>query len=254
MKLHEFQQEFASAIVANTPGAVADGIRAAGISAGERLSVYHHNVVGNLVDALAETFSATQKLVGEEFFRGMARQFVPASLPVIANLNVYGADFPAFIEAYAPARELPYLAEVARFEWLWHEAYLAPDDAALMPRDVAQLAPDDYPGLRIRLRSSARLLAADYPVDAIWRWCEDGGEADAPDMGAGDHFLLLVRPALDVQIAQLSAAEYRMLLSLSAGDTFEAAAGYALEEDAGFDLAAFLKRHFALQTFQSFLS
>ena len=38
-----------------------------------RLAVHRNNVVVSLVDALADTFPVTQQLVGEDFFRTMAR-------------------------------------------------------------------------------------------------------------------------------------------------------------------------------------
>jgi len=252
MKLHELQRAFADAIVQNSPDSILSSINGGGsVSPAERLSVYHNNSIGNLTDALSDTFSATRKLVGDGFFRSMVKMFIPEHMPAEADLNRYGAGFPSFIRQYPPAQPLPYLADVAHFEWLWNEAFLAADDTALAPQEIAMISPQQYPSMRFRLRTSARLMHAAYPVDNLWHFCEANGEGDAPDINTGDVFLLLMRPQLEVITLRLSHAEYLLLLWLSRGNTYEVSAGHALQEDATFDLTAFFTKHFELKTFQS---
>ena len=42
-------------------------------------------------------------------------------------VNRYGGDFAVFLTGYAPARELVYLADVARLEWAIDQANIAAD-------------------------------------------------------------------------------------------------------------------------------
>ena len=81
-----------------------------------RFAVYRNNVTSALSDVLADSFPVTQQLVGEEFFRAMARVFLRRSPPSSPMLSAYGEGFPAFVEDFAPARAVPYLADVARLE------------------------------------------------------------------------------------------------------------------------------------------
>ena len=76
-------------------------------------------------------YPVTRRLVGDDFFRAMARAFVAAQKPRSPVLIHYGADFPAFVEAFEPAREIPYLTDVARLENAWVEAYHAAEAPAL---------------------------------------------------------------------------------------------------------------------------
>lgn len=258
MPLRELQHSFAKALLRNEAAPVEHApvehaMAAHGrVSRAERFSVYHHNVTGNLTDALGGTFSATRKLAGDEFFRAMAKAFIPRHLPCSGDMNRYGGDFPAFIGQYGPAQSLPYLADVARFEWQWNASFLAADDAALAPGTLTRLSPVDYPGLRLFLRNSARLLASDYPVDRIWRFCEGEGQGQPPDIEEGCVFLLLWRPELEVNILRLTRAEYLWLLLLSMGTGLEGSAAHALREDAAFDLKAVLAKHLTFGTFCSF--
>src|ERR1700685_1030803 len=92
-----------------------------------RFAVYRNNVAVSLVNALKSRFPVVEKIVGEEFFAAMARVFVlerPPSTPLLAT---YGDEFAAFIATFDPARELVYLADVARLEAARTRAYHAAD-------------------------------------------------------------------------------------------------------------------------------
>src|SRR5690349_7765390 len=79
----------------------------------KRFSVYRNNVVVGLIDALKANFPAATRIVGEEFFRTMARAFVTRHPPVSPILLDYGAEFPDFVTGFEQAATLPYLADVA---------------------------------------------------------------------------------------------------------------------------------------------
>ena len=78
----------------------------------KRFAVYRNNVVVSLIDALATRFPAVQRIVGEEFFRAMAGVRAGASAALALDDGLW-RDLPAFVETFAPAAELPYLADVA---------------------------------------------------------------------------------------------------------------------------------------------
>ena len=107
-----------------TPSAVAGP---KGKAATKRYNVYRNNVTVSLIDALADVFPATQRITGVDFFRAMARFHVRATPPTSPLLFEYGRDFPDFIERYEYAQPMPWLADVARIERAWLDAYHAAD-------------------------------------------------------------------------------------------------------------------------------
>lgn len=113
-----------------------------GSHAGQRVGVYRNNVMVSLVDALTSTFSVTQQLVGETFFRAMARLYVRQHPPRTPVLCHYGADFADFVALFPPAASVPYLADVARLEFLRLQTLHAAD-AQPMPIEEAQTWLDD---------------------------------------------------------------------------------------------------------------
>src|SRR5688572_24273478 len=108
----------------------------------KRYGIYRNNVTASLVDALAKVFPATERITGTEFFRALARAHVRACPPKSPLLFEYGRDFPDFVEQFEPARSMPWLADVARIERAWLDAYHAADAAPLALAALAAIPPD----------------------------------------------------------------------------------------------------------------
>ena len=77
-----------------------------------------------------------QRITGVEFFRAMARFHIRETPPASPLLFEYGRDFPAFIERYEYAQGMPWLADVARIERAWLDAYHAADVSAARRRPI----------------------------------------------------------------------------------------------------------------------
>src|SRR5713101_1178130 len=108
----------------------------------KRYNVYRNNVTVSLIDALAAIFPATQRITGVEFFRAMARFHIRATPPTSPLLFEYGRDFPSFIETYEYAQPMPWLADVARVERAWLDAYHAADILPLAGSELAAISPE----------------------------------------------------------------------------------------------------------------
>lgn len=206
-----------------------------------RFAVYRNNVVVSLIDALADTFEVTQTLVGEQFFRAMARQFVCKSPPQSPVLAFYGESFPSFIEDFAPAASVPYLADLARLELLRVQAYHAGDAAPLPTAAIAKLmsCEDELPQLRVEFQPSVRLQRSRYAVVSLWAAHQGIHDISTVDPHVAENALIL-RPALDVQVIRLGNGSCdfvaRLLQGTRLGEAFEAARGAF----ADFDLAGTL--------------
>src|SRR5262245_42691844 len=62
-------------------------------SADRRFAVYRNNRSAGLIAALAARFPVVQRLVGDEFFREMARQYIAHDPPRSPILMEYGETF-----------------------------------------------------------------------------------------------------------------------------------------------------------------
>lgn len=233
--LAALQRGFAQALFHET-GTVPGGVTAtAAPSLATRFHVYRNTVFASLVETVRARFPAVEKLVGEEFFRAMARVFVETHPPRSPALLHYGADFIPFLRRFEPAAELPYLPDVALLEWLRNRAYHAPDAEPLAIAALAAIAPERLPGLRLAPHPSAQLFASDYPAVSIWEANRGDGDGRlAGDPGA--EAALVVRPHLEVAILRLDPGGHAFVEALAASRTFAEAAALAMEAEPAFAL------------------
>ncbi|PKO86675.1 MAG: DUF2063 domain-containing protein [Betaproteobacteria bacterium HGW-Betaproteobacteria-12] len=202
-----------------------------------RFQVYRNNVVVSLIDALADTYAVTQELVGETFFRAMARLYVFAHPPQSRMLAFYGADFPDFVEGFPPAAGLPYLADVARLEYRRVTAYHAADLAGVGPDAVAAALGDEahLPQLRVSLHPSLSVLASPFAVVSLWA-AHQGLLALAEVLPDSPETALILRHELAVEVIRIPPAASVFINALHAGAPLGDAAAAAMEIAADFDL------------------
>jgi len=248
--LPELQRAFAAALFAGDLVGMAPEVRRHGLPPERRLQVYRNNVFANLTEALRAIYRVTERLVGEEFFRQSARDYVRSVPAESGDLHDYGASFSEYLAGLPAARALPYLRDLASLEWLCHEVFHAADSAPLDPARLARVPAEQHAGLRLRLRPAARLLASRYPVLAIWGLHQDGADPEETvDLDAGGDRALVIRRGFEVRLESLGPGEHAWLAALGQGAGLVQAAQRALTAESGFDLAATLAAHLRLGTF-----
>jgi len=208
-----------------------------GKAARKRYNVYRNNVTVSLINALAAAFPATMRITGVDFFRAMARFHVRAIPPTSPLLFEYGLDFPDFIERYEYARSMPWLADVARIERAWLDAYHAADAEPLTPQVLASIAPERLADTILTPHPATRIVRSRFPAVTIFAANRGDGpvgriEAIEPEDA------LVTRPHLEVIVRRLPAGGAVFLTCLIGGEPLGAAAAAALAKSPEFDLPA----------------
>lgn len=201
------------------------------------IEVYRNNYRGNLHDALAGAYPVIKQLVGDDFFRMMALNYVGQHPSHSPNLHHYGTGLSEFIAHFEPARELAYLPDVAALEWACHTAYFAPDEDLLDLGRLAQFPPEQHPYLIFRVHPSVNIVRSPYPVNAIWQAHQSGSDDDFHiDLDSGPCVALVSRSADTVQVDEMTAAEAVWLEQIQAGISLGNATDTTLEHYPNFDL------------------
>jgi hypothetical protein len=233
--LAAFETPFADALL-NADQPVPQGITAHNAAVPtRRFAVYRNNVVVGLVKALRHRFPVVEKIVGEEFFAAMARVFVIEQPPRSALLTTYGDEFAAFIAAFEPARELTYLADVARLEAARTQAYHAADAAPVDANRFAALDTGVVGEIGIELHPSVGVVRSPYPIVTIWAM-NSGEQELAPIENWRGEDALVARPYLEVEVRALPPGGAGFLLALAAGRPLREASEAARADDPNFDL------------------
>jgi hypothetical protein len=173
------------------------------------MSVYRNTILKGAVDVLAGIYGTVVKLAGEDWFRGAAADYARDRPPASPSLVRYGADFPDWLAAFPPAQDSPYLAEAARLDELWNAAYFAADAEPLPPTAFAGLREPHLAHLTTRLHPSAGLAAFRHNIASLWLAHRAPEPAlDGFELTQTPEQVLVVRPALDVEVRRLAPAAY----------------------------------------------
>jgi hypothetical protein len=242
---------FARALVDPSRPAPAATRRRDGRPVERRFAVYRNNVAVALIGSLEARYPIVRRLVGDDFFRGMAGAYVAAEKPRSPALIQYGVSFPDFVARFPPAASIAYLADVARLENAWVEAYHAAEASALGLDALAAIAPDALETLRFRPHPAARLLAFAHPAASIWAASQGDGEPRAPEVWSAEE-ALVTRPDAGVFVRVLPPGGFAFAAALFSGANLGEAAALAACD--GFDPGAHLVGLIEAGAFQSLIS
>lgn len=226
--LADIQHAFADALLAG-------GHASAGVFKGDaervarRFALYRGNLTSHWDRALALAYPVIQQMVGEEFFRAMAREYGRAHPSPEGDLNRFGHGLPEFLDMFEPVAAYPWMADMARLEWAIHLSHSAGD---VRPLDGATLSAIPLEALEdtvFSLAPGARLIDSAWAIDTLWQAHQPDGPA-WPDTVEARCRLVVARPAWRALPVSLSAGEFAALKAIDAGNSF----GQALQQ--GFDL------------------
>jgi hypothetical protein len=234
--LRELQAGFRAALLRGDDARVAREVADDGIRAAARVAIYRHHVFTSLTAALEATYPVVTRLVDRRFFGWAVDGYIRAHPPAGPCLFEYGAQLPDYLAAFPACADLPWLADIARLEWAMNVALHAPDAEPLgadawRALDAAALA-----RLTVRADPSITLLASRWPVDAIWRANQSGGDG-VVDLDRGAVQLQVQRVGDDVVLRALGPAAFAFRSALAAGATLQEATEQMFEIDARVALA-----------------
>ena len=230
-ELEIFQAGFAR-VIGGAPASVLPlSLTSHGMPVERRLDVYRNNVHLSLTEALAGNFPVVKQLVGEEFFWAMANVFLETHLPRQAGLIGFGETFPDFLDGFEPVQSLPYLSDVARFEWAWIGAAKSKDAPVLDPTRLGNVTADRIGELRFTLHPSCRLVSSRFPIVSLWQRSVAGEDLAGLAFEDNEEAVVLFRPQLDVLQRPLTQGGLEFLKALADGCALEVAAERAATQD-----------------------
>jgi hypothetical protein len=210
-------------------------------SAAQRLQVYRNNFLISLREALAAVYPVIHKLVGDEFFQHLAREYIQLYPSRTGNLHDVGDEFADFLKSFPGVETLPYLADVARLEWAYHRVFHTSEQQVLNIGELASLDEAQTAGLVFQVSRGCVFFASDYPVLRIWQANQDGNEEMIVSIDEGGDRFVVVRHGTEIEFHPLQVGVFALLESLAQNRSFAKACERALNVDANCDIAAALR-------------
>lgn len=185
------------------------------------MAIYRNNVFGGLTKTLEITYPVTLQLVGEDFFKRAATEFVYQNPSTSGDLHRFGGNFAEFLSCFPAAAELTYLPDIARLEWLCHEVFYEADHGIFDINTLACVPVGRYNDLKFKLNPATRLFASSFPAHKIW-------EVNQPDycgnqvvnLNMGGVRLLVKRSRHQIELQTLTDGEWTFLQGIASGMDF----------------------------------
>ncbi len=215
-------------------------------SADERLAVYGSAYRLRLLEALRTDFAKVHGLLGDAEFDRLGHAYIDMYPSEHPSLRWFGRHLSRFLTQTTPYCKHLVLAEMAAFEWAQGEVFDAEDELVLNIADVAAIAPDAWPDMRLILHPSSRRLTLQWNVPSIWQAIDKNQTPPAPERADTASTWLLWRSGLEIHWRSLAVDEAWAVDACIAGRTFgeicEGLCEWIDEAHASLHAAGMLKR------------
>jgi hypothetical protein len=184
-----------------------------------RLGIYGDGYRLRLIEALGKTFPVLAELLGESDFQTLAARYVEAHESTFFNIRWYGDRMGEFLAADAEYSKAPILAEMARWEWAMASVFDAADSEPLGLGAFAEIAPEDWAGLRFEWSPAAQVLELEWNTPRLWKAVTEGaGERPDPVFEPGSY--LIWRRELQIYFRPLGEEEAAVVAAAREGHSF----------------------------------
>jgi putative DNA-binding protein len=243
-RLLELQIQLRQAVLGGDPAEIIVAIRGDELDPAARVGIYRNHALAIVGASLQGTFPVICRLVDERFFAYAVHEYLRQRPPRSRCLVEHGADFADFLADFEPCKALPYLADVARFEWALNIAASVREAAALHPQVLTEVPTNKAAYVALRLQPSLSYVTSPWPIDAIWQANQEN-EVPVVDLASGGAKLEVRRVGDSVGWLRLAPATFTFRTALADGLVLAAAMAAATLQDPAFDLAAAVQNIFA---------
>lgn len=169
MKLHDAQSLLKKHIL-HTPESDPEALKTfkpgGQMNLKESFEVYHGAYIARLTTALTETFEAVHWVLGDHIFHEVSRNYIETQPSVSYNLSDYGENFPSFLQEHPAIKGIPFIYDLARFEWMFKEVFHAQSPDPLPAERVQELMhADDF---TVTFIEAMNLFDSPYAIYDIW--------------------------------------------------------------------------------------
>jgi Putative DNA-binding domain len=199
----------------------------------DALNVYGNGVVVRLTEALGETFEAVWWVCGDEDFFQLTKFYIQTHPSSTYNLSNYGAEFPDFLDRMAPFPDLPFLGDLARYEWLFKFLFHAKQHDSVS-QDALQSLTEEAT-IRFHIGSAVRLFTSPYAVYDLWKLRGNEHTGAPPTEWDRPQSLVLYKKDKQIFIREVGDAEYGILQALQEGAPLDSALASAVDAHPDFD-------------------
>ncbi|WP_415225092.1 DNA-binding domain-containing protein [Psychromonas sp.] len=215
MKINKLQQQFSETLLYKNDLIASEIQEKEHFSSNDLLQLYRNSFVMGVTEALAVTYQHTLSLVGEDFFNTVARQFILTQPPRENNIINYGNGFSGFLQNLPQLKSLPYIAEMARFEWCLEQTSNAQLQSE--PLDIEKLAALPatlFATIIFNIPSQVSLFVSEQDIYRLYQMIVND-KVEETDLNSPCYLALKKQADFNVELIELSVNQYALLQQIS---------------------------------------
>jgi hypothetical protein len=219
VKLDQLQNNFSKHLLHETIDI--DALNITGpFSPEQLLGLYRNNFYMSFRDYLQVCFPSVEALVGDEFFEQLTKAFTKDKSLESASIEFYGEQFAGYIASCEQTKSLPYLADVARFDWAIDRAKSVIEFEEFSFTDLAQLNEQQQLDIVFSVLPNTLLMATQSPVFDIWCGIQKG-DVSGIDMQQAQWIVIFASSTKGAEYLSLSLAQYEFLSAVVEGASLQ---------------------------------
>jgi len=190
------------------------------LGADVRLAIYGNAYYARLIESLEQDYEALHVMLGDEEFTRLCTQYIDTYPSKFPSLRWFGQYMAKYLAEHKPYCEHPYLRELAVFEWTFIEAFDSEDAPVVTEADAAQVPPDKWPELEIRLHPSVYWF--DYEWNILPLWKSATSDESIPELAQlkNKEYCIVWRQGLMTQYRTMDADEVILLRGVENNNNF----------------------------------
>lgn len=217
MKLKQLQKQFAESLLYQHEKITEQIKEREQITAQQRLQVYRNSFIMGVTEALAITYQHTVALVGEEFFNTVSRQFILDQPPIKNNIVVYGMEFSDYLKTLPQLKEMPYISEMARFEWLLEQTSNAEiENKSLEIARLAEVENQQLDKLQFSIPKQVVLFQSELDIKQLYKMIMDNAVVES-DLNMPCYLALKKQHDFRIELMMLTKDQFSLLAQIQAG-------------------------------------
>jgi len=230
MKLKALQEAFSQTLLYQPSDIALQLKEKTGFTTDQLLQIHRNNFVISVTESLKAVYNCTLQLVGDEFFESVARHYILNNPPIENNIRVYGEGFPEYLVALPQLADMPYIAEMAKFESLYEHAQNFPiQQGNFDPQALQQVAADDFAELQFLIRSDCTVFDSPQNIYLLFNMIKNNDVKEA-DLNHQCYLLLQKLPDFSISVIELSQPQWQLIKQLQEKVTLENLQPSSLQE------------------------
>jgi len=215
MKLNKLQQLFSDTLLYKSALIASEIQEKQHLTSDDLLQIYRNSFVMGVSEALAATYRHTLSLVGETFFNTVARQFILTQPPHENNIINYGDGFGHFLENLPQLKSMPYIAEMARFEWLLERTSAAQLQSQRLDIEKLSALPEAlFAAISFNIPAQVSLFSSEQDILCLYHMLVDD-KVQETDLNKACYLALKKQADFSVELIVLTENQYALLQQIA---------------------------------------